>query len=170
MQSYVSRTKHGADKVVKFLQNHKIQAEAIHGNKGQNARQRALANFKAQTTRVLVATDIAARGIDVDELEYVINYEMSNIAETYVHRIGRTGRAGAKGTAISFCDAEEKEYLRDVEKLIAKKIDVIDNHPFPLIDHNPVKAPKQQHQRRNNNNRSPKTGNNNTKKWYGKPR
>ncbi len=139
-----TRTKHGADKVVKILLKHNITAEAIHGNKAQNARQRALKNFKAQTTRVLVATDIAARGIDVDDLEYVINFEMPNIAETYVHRIGRTGRAGAKGTALSFCDAEEKEYLRDIEKLIAKKIPVIDNHPFPLIDHNPVKAPKQQ--------------------------
>jgi ATP-dependent RNA helicase RhlE len=139
-----TRTKHGADKVVKILLKHHIKAEAIHGNKAQNARQRALANFKAQTTRVLVATDIAARGIDVDELEYVINYEMSNMAETYVHRIGRTGRAGAKGTAISFCDTEEKEYLRDIEKLIAKKIPVIHNHPFPLNDHNQIKALKQQ--------------------------
>ena len=166
-----SRTKHGADKVVKFLINHDIKAEAIHGNKGQNARQRALANFKAQTTRVLVATDIAARGIDVDELEYVINYEMSNIPETSVHRIGRTGRAGAKGTAISFCDAEEKEYLRDVEKLIAKKIDVIDNHPFPLMDHYPVKAPKQQQGRRNSGHARPKpSGNTGQKKWFGKPR
>jgi ATP-dependent RNA helicase RhlE len=125
-----------------------VSAEAIHGNKAQNARQRALTNFKAQTTRILVATDIAARGIDVDELEYVINYEMSNVAETYVHRIGRTGRAGAKGTAYSFCDAEEKEYLRDVEKLIAKKIPVIEDHPFPLRDHNPIKVPKQPQGRR----------------------
>ncbi len=140
-----TRTKYGADKVVKILLRHNVKAEAIHGNKSQNARQRALANFKAQTTRVLVATDIAARGIDVDDLEYVINYEISNIAEIYVHRIGRTGRAGAKGTALSFCDAEEKAYLRDVEKLIAKKISVVENHPFPLIIHNPVKAPKQQH-------------------------
>ena len=139
-----TRTKHGADKVVKVLQKHNIKAEAIHGNKAQNARQRALTNFKAQTTRILVATDIAARGIDVDDLEYVINYEISNIPETYVHRIGRTGRAGAKGTAIAFCDAEEKEYLRDVEKLISKRISVINDHPFPLMDHNPVKAPKQQ--------------------------
>jgi len=139
-----TRTKHGADKVVKLLDKHHIKAEAIHGNKAQNARQRALSNFKAQSTRILVATDIAARGIDVDDLEYVINYEMPNISETYVHRIGRTGRAGAKGTALSFCDAEEKEYLRDIEKLIAKKIPVIDNHSFPLMDHNPVKVPKQQ--------------------------
>jgi ATP-dependent RNA helicase RhlE len=109
----------------------------------ENARQRALSSFKAQTTRVLVATDIAARGIDVDDLEYVINYEIPNISETYVHRIGRTGRAGAKGTAISFCDAEEKEFLRDIEKLITKRITVVDGHPFPLLDFNPVKAPKQ---------------------------
>lgn len=139
-----TRTKHGADKVAKNLLKHHIRAEAIHGNKAQNARQRALTNFKSQDTRVLVATDIAARGIDVDDLEYVINFEIPNIAETYVHRIGRTGRAGAKGTAYSFCDAEEKEYLRDIEKLIAKKIPVVENHAFPLIDHNPVKAPRQQ--------------------------
>ena len=93
----------------------------------------------------MVATDIAARGIDVDDLEFVINYEIPNISETYVHRIGRTGRAGANGTAISFCDAEEKAYLKDIEKLILKKLQVIDGHPFPLIDDNPVKQPKQQH-------------------------
>lgn len=149
-----TRTKFGADKVVKVLSKKNISAEAIHGNKAQNARQRALTNFKSQATRVLVATDIAARGIDVDDLEYVINYEIPNISETYVHRIGRTGRAGANGTAISFCDAGEKPYLKDIEKLIAKKIKVIDDHPFPLIDNNPVKEPKQQrgshnHQRRN---------------------
>jgi ATP-dependent RNA helicase RhlE len=136
-----TRTKHGAEKVVKILLKNHVKAEAIHGNKAQNARQRALSNFKAQTTRVLVATDIAARGIDVDDMEFVINFEIPNIPETYVHRIGRTGRAGAKGTAFSFCDAEEKEYLRDIEKLIAKKIPVVNDHPFPLTDHNPVKAP-----------------------------
>jgi ATP-dependent RNA helicase RhlE len=119
-----TRTKHGADKVVRMLLKNKITAEAIHGNKTQNARQRALQNFKSQATRVLVATDIAARGIDVDDLEYVINYEIPNVAETYVHRIGRTGRAGAEGTAYSFCDATEKPYLADIEKLIAKKIQV----------------------------------------------
>lgn len=139
-----TRTKHGADKVVRILAKNNINAAAIHGNKSQNARQLALSNFKEQSLRVLVATDIAARGIDVDDLQYVINFEISNIAETYVHRIGRTGRAGAKGTAFSFCDAEEKAYLRDVEKLIAKKIPVIDNHPFPLIDHNPPKTPQRE--------------------------
>ncbi len=163
-----TRTKHGADKVVKILLRHNISAEAIHGNKAQNARQRALTNFKSQTTRVLVATDIAARGIDVDDLEYVINFEMSNIAETYVHRIGRTGRAGAKGTAFSFCDAEEKEYLRDIEKLISKRIPVVDNHPFPLMDHNPVKVPKQQG-RGNTGHPGPKpAANNSTRKWSGR--
>jgi len=139
-----TRTKHGADKVVKVLVQNNIKAEAIHGNKAQNARQRALANFKAQTTRVLVATDLASRGIDVEDMEFVINYEMPNISETYVHRIGRTGRAGAEGTAYSFCDAEEKPYLRDIEKLIRKKIPVIENHPYPLVDLHPVKAPQQQ--------------------------
>ncbi len=127
-----TRTKYGADKVVKVLKKKNISAEAIHGDKAQNARQRALSNFKAQTTRVLVATDIAARGIDVDDLEYVINYEIPNISETYVHRIGRTGRAGANGTAISFCDAEERAYLRDIEKLITKAITVVEDHPYPL--------------------------------------
>jgi ATP-dependent RNA helicase RhlE len=103
--------KHGADKVVKDLQAADIKAEAIHGNKSQAARQRALGNFKSGATRVLVATDIAARGIDVDNLSHVINYELPNVPETYVHRIGRTGRAGASGIAYSFCNEEEKEYL-----------------------------------------------------------
>jgi len=165
-----TRTKHGADKVVKMLEKNKISAEAIHGNKSQNARQRALANFKEKITRVLVATDIAARGIDIEDMEFVINFEISNIAETYVHRIGRTGRAGAKGTAFSFCDADEKAYLRDIEKLIGKKIPVVSDHPFPLIDHHPVKAPKQQ---RNNSSRphrstteSTSDVNSNKKKWF----
>ncbi|NUN69023.1 MAG: DEAD/DEAH box helicase [Bacteroidetes bacterium] len=137
-----TRTKHGADKVVKMLVKNGVKAEAIHGNKAQNARQRALANFKAQTTRVLVATDIAARGIDVENMEFVINYEIPNIPETYVHRIGRTGRAGATGTAYSFCDAEEKAYLRDIEKLIGKKIPVKEDHPYPMTgQHRTASAP-----------------------------
>jgi ATP-dependent RNA helicase RhlE len=135
-----TRTKHGADKLVKMLLRADIKAEAIHGNKAQNARQRALANFKAQTTRVLVATDIAARGIDVDELAHVINYEMTNVPETYVHRIGRTGRAGASGTALSFVDAEEMAYLRDVEKLIVRKIPVVAEHPYKAV--HPTNIPK----------------------------
>jgi ATP-dependent RNA helicase RhlE len=129
-----TRTKHGADKVARFLVRNNIAAEAIHGNKSQNARQRALGNFKTRQTRVLVATDIAARGIDIDELEYVINIDLPNIPETYVHRIGRTGRAGNRGAAYSFCNAEEKEFLRDIEKLIARKIPVIENHPFPMVN------------------------------------
>ena len=149
-----TRTKHGADKVVKFLIKHGITAEAIHGNKAQNARQRALTNFKAQTTRVLVATDIAARGIDVDDLQYVINYEIPNISETYVHRIGRTGRAGANGTAFSFCDAEEKSDIRNIEKLIGKKIPVIEDHPFPLLNNNPEKEPKREFSRQPRSNKA----------------
>ena len=129
-----TRTKHGADKVVKDLVKAGIKAEAIHGNKSQNARQRALTSFKAQTIRVLVATDIAARGIDVDDLSHVINYEIPNIPETYVHRIGRTGRAGASGIAYSFCDAEEKAYIRDIHKLIGKQIPVVTDQPYPMAD------------------------------------
>ncbi|TVQ00630.1 MAG: DEAD/DEAH box helicase [Balneolaceae bacterium] len=142
-----TRTKHGANKVVKLLNNSKIEAEAIHGNKSQVARQRALSNFKEQTIRVLVATDIAARGIDVDELQYVINYEIPNVPETYVHRIGRTGRAGSDGTAISLCDAQEKAYWRDIEKLIGKKVPVINDHQYPLVDHNPAEPEKPIHQK-----------------------
>lgn len=127
-----TRTKHGADKVVRFLQKHNIKAAAIHGNKAQSARQNALNSFKNRSTRVLVATDIASRGIDVENLEYVINFEIPNIPETYVHRIGRTGRAGANGTAISFCDINEKPFLKDIEKLIAKKIEVDNDHSFPM--------------------------------------
>ena len=127
-----ARTKHGADKVVKDLLNGGFKAEAIHGNKSQNARQRALSNFKSGETRVLVATDIAARGIDVDELSHVINYELPNIPETYVHRIGRTGRAGHDGIALSFCDEEETEFLRDIHKLIGKRVPVITDHPYVL--------------------------------------
>jgi ATP-dependent RNA helicase RhlE len=127
-----TRTKHGADRVAKDLKREGISVAAIHGNKSQNARQDALNGFKAKTTRVLVATDIAARGIDVEELTHVINYELPNVPETYVHRIGRTGRAGAEGSAWSFCDAEEKAYLKDIQKLIAKTIPVVNDHPWPL--------------------------------------
>ena len=125
-----TKTKHGADKIAKEISKAGIQADAIHGNKSQNARQRALNNFKNKQIRVLVATDIAARGIDVDELSHVINYELPNVPETYVHRIGRTGRAGLSGVAISFCDDEEKMLLKDIHKLIAKQISVIEDHPF----------------------------------------
>ena len=177
-----TRTKYGADKAAKVLMKHNIKAEAIHGNKSQNARQRALSNFKAQTTRILVATDIAARGIDVDDLQFVINYELPNVPETYVHRIGRTGRAGARGTAFSFCDTEEKAYLKDIEKLIGKKIPVVEAHSFPLTDNASApaakqekSAPAQQHpgaanssQKSSKSSRRRRFGQG-RKKWQGKP-
>ena len=125
-----TRTKHGADRVVKDLQKANITAQAIHGNKSQNARQNALNGFKNGQIRVLVATDIAARGIDIDELGHVINYEIPNIPETYVHRIGRTGRAGASGLAMSFCEGEELPYLKDIQKLIGRQIPVAELHPI----------------------------------------
>ncbi|MCX6336021.1 MAG: DEAD/DEAH box helicase [Bacteroidetes bacterium] len=153
-----TRTKHGADKVVKDLLRAKIGAEAIHGNKSQNARQRALTNFKTGHTRVLVATDIAARGIDVDELSHVINFELPNVPETYVHRIGRTGRAGASGIAFSFCDSEEKEFLRDIQKLISIPVPVVTDHPYamantslhiaPSVKQKPVQRHYQSNERR----------------------
>ncbi len=127
-----TRTKHGADKVVKFLHRSQIKSAAIHGNKSQNARQNALKNFKNGNLEVLVATDIAARGIDIDELSHVFNFDLPNVPETYIHRIGRTGRAGNKGIAISFCAAEERTELKDIEKLAAKRIPVVQEHPFPL--------------------------------------
>ncbi len=141
-----TRTKHGADKVVKLLSKVNIKAEAIHGNKSQNARQRALQNFKDRTTRVLVATDIAARGIDIDDLALVINYEIPNISETYVHRIGRTGRAGASGKAISFCDAEERAYIKDIHKLIGLEIPVVEDHPYPALQLRFERKPKEKQQ------------------------
>lgn len=125
-----TRTKHGADKLVKSLTRATISAEAIHGNKSQNARQKALSGFKAGQLRVLVATDIAARGIDVDDLKYVINFELPNQPETYVHRIGRTGRAGSSGTAWSFCDFDEQPFLQDIHKLTAQQIPIIEDHPY----------------------------------------
>ena len=139
-----TRTKHGADKVVKDLIRAGITAEAIHGNKSQNARQRALSNFKSRSTRILVATDIAARGIDVEELTHVINFELPNVPETYVHRIGRTGRAGASGIALSFCDHEEKDFLKDIHKLIAKNIPVNEEHPYPMKQMNSVERIKEE--------------------------
>ncbi|MFA9378602.1 MAG: DEAD/DEAH box helicase [Lachnotalea sp.] len=128
-----TRTKHGADRVSKYLEKAKIKSSAIHGDKSQGARQLALNNFKSGKIRVLVATDIAARGIDISQLSCVINFDLPNTPETYVHRIGRTGRAGLDGKAISFCSIEEKEYVTDIEKLIKKKIPVIIQHPFPMI-------------------------------------
>jgi ATP-dependent RNA helicase RhlE len=125
-----TQMKHAADKLAKSLQRAGINAEAIHGNKSQNARQYALQSFKSKQLRVLVATDIAARGIDIDELTHVLNFELPNVPETYVHRIGRTGRAGASGIAISFCDWSEKIFLADIQKLIKKTIPVVKGHPY----------------------------------------
>lgn len=129
-----SRTKHGADRIVKGLQKVNITAAAIHGDKAQNARQRALQNFKTKEVRVLVATDIAARGIDIDKLKHVINYDIPNQPETYVHRIGRSGRAGEEGVAISICEPEENEFFTDVEKLIKLKIPVEADNPYPQTE------------------------------------
>jgi ATP-dependent RNA helicase RhlE len=172
-----TRTKHGADKVTVDLNKAGVHAEAIHGNKSQNARQRALSNFKLQKTRVLVATDIAARGIDVDELSTVINFELPNIPETYVHRIGRTGRAGLSGKSISFCDFEEREFLRDIQKLIGKPIPVIDGHPFPMTATSgdadkPKEVPRQGQQRRYGSrpSSSPSSSAHAGKSWGGRQR
>ncbi len=128
-----ARTKHGADRIVRELIKGNINAQAIHGNKSQNARQLALGNFKNKITRVLVATDIAARGIDIDELSHVINIDLPEIPESYVHRIGRTGRAGHGGTAISFCDYDEKRLLNDIERLCSKTIPKVSDHPYPML-------------------------------------
>jgi ATP-dependent RNA helicase RhlE len=147
-----SRTKHGADRVAEQLERAGVRAEAIHGNKSQSARQRALASFREGHARVLVATDIAARGIDIDGITHVINYELPNVPESYVHRIGRTARAGAAGIAISLCDATERPYLRDIEKLTRQNLTVVADHHFrpgaqaaaaaPRGDHPPERSPK----------------------------
>ncbi|MFW5835370.1 MAG: DEAD/DEAH box helicase [bacterium] len=129
-----ARTKHGADKIVRNLKKQRIKSAAIHGDKAQNNRQRTLKQFKDGEIRVLVATDIAARGIDIDSLRYVINYDIPNVAETYVHRIGRTGRAGEAGTAISICEPEENVFIRDIEKLINRKIETVRDNLFPQTD------------------------------------
>ena len=125
-----TRTKHGANKVVETLEKNRISSAAIHGNKSQTARQRALEDFRSGKVRVLVATDIAARGIDIDDISHVINYEVPNISESYVHRIGRTARAGSDGIAISFCDLEERSFLKDIEKLIGIKVPVVVDQPY----------------------------------------
>lgn len=128
------RTKHGADRIARSLKRKNIKSEAIHGDKAQNSRQRVLQQFKDKDLRVLVATDIAARGIDINKLKFVINYEIPNIAETYVHRIGRGGRAGDEGIAISICEPEENIFIKDIEKLIGQKIEVVKDNPFPQTD------------------------------------
>lgn len=152
-----SRTKHNANKIVKQLLDTNISAEAIHGNKSQNARVKALDNFKKGTTKVLVATDIAARGLDISGLSHVINYDLPEVAETYIHRIGRTGRAGETGIAISFCDLESLNLLKDIENHTKRKIDVVYNHPYVITGKQPVN---------NRNNRSNTKSNDKNKKDY----
>ncbi len=145
-----SRTKHGANRIAEHLEKANIRAEAIHGNKSQNARERALANFKAGRTRVLVATDIAARGIDIDDVTHVINFDVPEVPETYVHRIGRTARAGASGMALTFCDVEERPDLRNIEKLTRQEIPVVEGHPYESkipFDARPRPAPAQEPRR-----------------------
>ncbi len=162
-----SRTKHGADKIARNLKKHKINSAAIHGDKAQNNRQKVLTQFKAGEIRVLVATDIAARGIDIQKLKYVINYDIPNIAEDYVHRIGRSGRAGEAGNSISICEPEENVYIRDIEKLINLKIQVVKDNPFPQTEKPMTQAEKKEFekekQRRKQEffaNRKKKQGNN----------
>lgn len=139
-----SRTKHGADRIARTLHKKKIRSAAIHGDKSQPHRQKVLRQFKEGTLRVLVATDIAARGIDIEKLKYVINYDIPNVAETYVHRIGRSGRAGEEGTAISICEPEENIFIKDIEKLIKKRIEVINKNPFPQTDKPMTEAEKKE--------------------------
>jgi ATP-dependent RNA helicase RhlE len=134
-----TRTKHGANRVAEHLSRTGVAAEAIHGNKSQNARQRALELFKTGKARVLVATDIAARGIDIDHITHVINFELPNEPESYVHRIGRTARAGGTGIAISFCDSSERAYLRDIERIIRMKIELV-AHDLPELTPEQLKA------------------------------
>lgn len=149
-----TRTKHSADNVVKALKKNGVEAGAIHGDKSQGARQRVLEAFKNKEIPVLVATDIAARGIDIESLPYVINFDLPNIPETYVHRIGRTGRAGNEGLAISFCSKDELPYLKDIEKLIRIKLKVIEGHPYPYG----TEEPKPEGQKPDLRNKNKNTG------------
>jgi len=166
-----SRTKHGADNVVKALRKRGVAAEAIHGDKSQNARQRVLDAFKNKEVGVLVATDIAARGIDIDQLPYVINFDLPNIPETYVHRIGRTGRAGNGGIAISFCSQDENGYWKDIQKLIKVDVQTITDHPYPWhsgTPEGPAAAPKKNSNRSGGAHKSRKSAGSkeNKKRWY----
>jgi ATP-dependent RNA helicase RhlE len=154
-----SRTKHGADKIARNLKKSKISSAAIHGNKAQNQRQKVLKQFKEGKVRVLVATDIAARGIDIKQLRHVINYDVPNVAETYVHRIGRSGRAGEEGVAISLCEPEENAYIRDIEKLIKQKLEVVDSNPFPQTEKPMTPAEKKEWEKEFFANRNKKRNN-----------
>jgi ATP-dependent RNA helicase RhlE len=165
-----TRTKHGADNVVKALKKNAVTAEAIHGDKSQNARQRVLEAFKNKEISVLVATDIAARGIDIESLPYVINFDIPNISETYVHRIGRTGRAGNSGLAISFCAKDEQPYWKDIEKLIRMDIKVINDHPYPYtnLEPDPEAKPDLRNKKKpeSGNSRKSDASKKNKKRWY----
>jgi ATP-dependent RNA helicase RhlE len=165
-----TRTKHGADNVVKALKKNNVTAEAIHGDKSQNARQRVLDAFKNKEISVLVATDIAARGIDIESLPYVINFDIPNISETYVHRIGRTGRAGNTGLAISFCAKDEQPYWKDIEKLIKINVKVEKEHPYPYTDEvpNPDAKPDLRNKKKpeSGNSRKSDASKKNKKRWY----
>lgn len=165
-----ARTKHGADNIVKALRKKNVAAEAIHGDKSQNARQRVLDAFKNKEIGVLIATDIAARGIDIDQLPYVINFDLPNIPETYVHRIGRTGRAGNGGIAISFCSKDEHGYWKDIQKLIKVDVKTITDHPYPWHSGNPDKieaAPKSSNRSgKSNKSRKSDASKKNKKRWY----
>jgi ATP-dependent RNA helicase RhlE len=165
-----SRTKHGADNVVKALKKNNVTAEAIHGDKSQNARQRVLEAFKNKEISVLVATDIAARGIDIESLPFVINFDIPNISETYVHRIGRTGRAGNSGLAISFCAKDEIPYWKDIEKLIKISVKVEKDHPYPYTDvpENPDAKPDLRNKKKveSPNSRKSEASKQNKKRWY----
>ncbi|QBZ98787.1 DEAD/DEAH box helicase [Flavobacterium sangjuense] len=166
------RTKHGADNVVKALKKHGVNSEAIHGDKSQTARQRVLDHFKNKEISVLVATDIAARGIDIESLPYVINFDLPNIPETYVHRIGRTGRAGNGGISISFCSKDEEPYWKDIQKLIKVNVKTIKDHPYPWKDEvpNPDAKPdlrnKKKPEGKENNSRKSEASKKNKKRWY----
>ena len=164
------RTKHGADNVVKSLKKNGVNAEAIHGDKSQTARQRVLESFKNKEVSVLVATDIAARGIDIESLPYVVNFDLPNIPETYVHRIGRTGRAGNNGISISFCGKDEEVYWKDILKLIKVDVKVIKEHPYPWKDKevNPEAKPDFRNKNKNAAGKSRKSDNSkkNKKRWY----
>jgi len=163
-----SRTKHGADRIVRNLKKKHIVAAAIHGDKAQNQRQKALQSFKNLEVRVLVATDIAARGIDIEKLSYVLNYDIPNEPETYVHRIGRCGRAGEQGVSISICEPEENIYTRDIEKLIKQKIEVVQNHPFPQTDKPMNAQQKKEFEKEKNRKKQEFFANRNKKRNAGK--
>ena len=163
-----SRTKHGADNIVKALRKQGVAADAIHGDKSQNARQRVLESFKSKEVGVLVATDIAARGIDIDQLDYVINFDLPNVPETYVHRIGRTGRAGNDGVAISFCGKDEVTYWKDIKKLIKVDVAEIKDHPYPWNANPDSDKPQSNSNRSGGAHKSRKSdaSKKNKKRWY----